>query len=123
MLRNLIATGTFVLMSAFAMMPLDASACGGGEGHACACNHGNKEKAATKVDPGSSAGAKVGRAAVINKDTAVKKAEQVPAAISDQAIAAKCSCESQADCTCKKGQCECKKCGSKHHGEETASAH
>ncbi len=29
----------------------------------------------------------------------------------DDAMAAKCSCGSQADCTCKKGECECKKCG------------
>ncbi|MGQ0504822.1 MAG: metallothionein [Myxococcaceae bacterium] len=29
----------------------------------------------------------------------------------DDTLASKCSCTSQADCTCKRGQCECKKCG------------
>jgi hypothetical protein len=28
-------------------------------------------------------------------------------------VAEKCKCGNAADCTCKKGQCECKKCGSR----------
>jgi hypothetical protein len=28
----------------------------------------------------------------------------------DELLAAKCQCDSKADCTCKKGQCECSKC-------------
>jgi hypothetical protein len=28
----------------------------------------------------------------------------------DELLSAKCQCSSQADCTCKKGQCECTKC-------------
>ncbi len=39
--------------------------------------------------------------------------EQPPSVLDtlDKAMADKCSCSSQADCTCKKGKCECKKCG------------
>jgi hypothetical protein len=33
---------------------------------------------------------------------------------SDTVLSAKCKCESAADCTCKKGACDCKKCN-KHH--------
>ena len=29
-------------------------------------------------------------------------------------LAAKCSCDSKADCTCKKGQCKCKNCKGRH---------
>ncbi|HET9452562.1 MAG TPA: metallothionein [Aggregicoccus sp.] len=29
-------------------------------------------------------------------------------------LAAKCSCDSKADCTCKKGQCKCAKCKGRH---------
>ena len=29
-------------------------------------------------------------------------------------LAAKCDCESKADCTCKKGQCKCSKCQGRH---------
>jgi hypothetical protein len=29
-------------------------------------------------------------------------------------LAAKCSCGSKADCTCKKGQCKCSKCKGRH---------
>ena len=33
-------------------------------------------------------------------------------------LAATCNCDGPSDCTCKKGQCKCKKC-SKHHGAKT----
>lgn len=33
-----------------------------------------------------------------------------------QEIAAKCTCGSPADCTCKKGTCKCPKCGKRHEG-------
>lgn len=32
-----------------------------------------------------------------------------------QALAKKCSCSSAADCTCKKGDCQCSKCGGYKH--------
>ena len=33
----------------------------------------------------------------------------------DQLLAEKCACKGKGDCTCKKGQCKCAKCGSKKH--------
>ena len=33
----------------------------------------------------------------------------------DEVLSATCSCSGPSDCTCKKGECKCKKC-SKHHG-------
>lgn len=33
------------------------------------------------------------------------------ATAAEAALEAKCSCAGQADCTCKKGQCQCPKCG------------
>jgi hypothetical protein len=35
-------------------------------------------------------------------------------------LSAKCSCESKADCTCKKGQCRCDKCKKGRHGATRA---
>jgi hypothetical protein len=32
----------------------------------------------------------------------------------DELLTAKCQCGSKADCTCKKGQCECSKCKGRH---------
>ncbi len=36
--------------------------------------------------------------------------EESPLREVDALLSAKCQCESAADCTCKKGQCECGKC-------------
>ncbi|MFZ5471750.1 MAG: metallothionein [Myxococcota bacterium] len=46
------------------------------------------------------------------------KAEQAAADEVESALSAKCSCEGTGDCTCKKGQCECKKCGGHHQRTE-----
>ncbi|MCY1045355.1 metallothionein [Corallococcus sp. bb12-1] len=32
----------------------------------------------------------------------------------DRMLTAKCSCGSKADCTCKRGKCECSKCSGRH---------
>ncbi len=37
---------------------------------------------------------------------------------SDQRVAATCTCNGKGDCTCKKGTCQCKKCG-KHGVKKT----
>ena len=37
----------------------------------------------------------------------------------EQGVTATCNCEGPSDCTCKKGQCKCKKC-SKHHADVEA---
>jgi hypothetical protein len=62
---------------------------------------------------GSSALAGSPQRAKTAAETQVQDAKAQPPSVLEQlddAMAAKCSCGSQADCTCKKGQCECKKC-------------
>jgi tryptophanyl-tRNA synthetase len=45
------------------------------------------------------------------KDSATQaRPTQSPLKEVDELLTAKCQCESKADCTCKKGQCECSKC-------------
>jgi hypothetical protein len=41
---------------------------------------------------------------------------QASAKAPKKAVAATCNCEGPGDCTCKKGECKCKKC-SKHHAD------
>jgi hypothetical protein len=50
------------------------------------------------------------------KDSAPKKdaAVQSPLKELDSVMAAKCQCGSAADCTCKKGSCDCAKCKKPH---------
>lgn len=48
------------------------------------------------------------------------RAAQSPLQEVDELLAAKCQCSSKADCTCKKGQCECAKC--KHGRHEVMDA-
>lgn len=63
-----------------------------GVGHACE----GHQKAATPTE---------------KKDSAPQaRPAQRPLQEVDELLAAKCQCESKADCTCKKGQCECSKC-------------
>jgi hypothetical protein len=81
------------------LVPMPAEACEPGA-HACACKHAGSAAAA---DTGGGAHA---------EDQARAHAALVEAG--RKLLAAKCSCESKADCTCKKGQCKCKKCGGRH---------
>jgi hypothetical protein len=63
-----------------------------GEGHACEAHGGAKQQdSAARTRPAES-----------------------PLKEVDELLSAKCQCGSKADCTCKKGQCECAKC-KKHH--------
>jgi hypothetical protein len=71
-----------------------AWACGSEEGGTCHCQHSQDSKSAKKAG---------------EKKEAEKKVEAAAAAV-DAALAAKCSCSSAADCTCKKGECKCPKC-------------
>jgi hypothetical protein len=64
-------------------------------GHACEAH----AKAATSKD-----------AAPTKAPEAAKDAGQRPLEELDQLLSAKCSCGSKADCTCKRGKCECSKC-------------
>jgi hypothetical protein len=47
----------------------------------------------------------------VKKDGAAQaRPAQSPLKEVDELLTAKCQCSSKADCTCKKGQCECSKC-------------
>lgn len=71
-----------------------------GVGHACEA-HAKKAQAAT------SEGKKTGAAPQALP-------AQNPLKEVDELLSAKCQCGSKADCTCKKGQCECSKCRKAH---------
>jgi hypothetical protein len=84
---------------AVALVSTPAWACGG-EGSTCQCQHAAGKKAeASKADAKST--------------TAEKKDAKSEASSVDEALAGKCSCSGAADCTCKKGECKCPKCGGK----------
>jgi hypothetical protein len=49
----------------------------------------------------------------VKKDAAAQaRPAQSPLQEVDELLSAKCQCGSKADCTCKKGQCECARCKS-----------
>lgn len=52
------------------------------------------------------------------KDTAEAKQTNVLAPV-DQVLSATCKCDGPSECTCKKGECKCKKCGAKHGVKKT----
>ncbi|MBZ4334069.1 metallothionein [Corallococcus sp. AS-1-12] len=51
------------------------------------------------------------------KDDAPRPLEEM-----DQLLTAKCSCGSKADCTCKRGKCECSKCSGRHAPRQVTDA-
>jgi tryptophanyl-tRNA synthetase len=69
-------------------------------GHAC---EGHRKAATTQASTPE-----------VKKDNAATQARpaQSPLQEVDELLSAKCQCGSKADCTCKKGQCECSKCKS-----------
>lgn len=90
-----------------------AQACG----DSCECPHGAKKtsakKAAEAKAPTSGEGADDAAHVVPAKTAPAANAAGVLGPV-DEILAATCSCKGAGDCTCKKGQCKCKKC-SKHH--------
>jgi hypothetical protein len=68
-----------------------------GVGHACE-GHGREAPAQQASAPVKKDGESQARPA------------QSPLKEVDELLTAKCQCSSKADCTCKKGQCECSKC-------------
>ncbi|MFP2901331.1 metallothionein [Corallococcus sp. 4LFB] len=52
------------------------------------------------------------------------KQDQAPRPLEelDQVLTAKCSCGSKADCTCKRGKCECSKCSGRHAPRQVMDA-
>lgn len=84
------------------LAPAVALACGP-DGD-CDCDH-ERHAGKAKVDA-----KKVDAQKVEAKDDAAKPAD---------AVSAKCNCSGPSDCTCKKGECKCKKCskdGHRHQG-------
>lgn len=103
-----------------------ALACSGAdhaEGQACACNHDKADKAhgdhkahkGHKADPAK-------KKAVEQKAAPAQKKDEAPPAQGsvlrpvDEILSATCNCGGPADCTCKKGECKCKKCDKHHRG-------
>lgn len=75
-----------------ALVSTPAWACGG-KGSTCQCQHSAQKKAEATAE---------------KKDASKSEASAI-----DEALAGKCSCSGAADCTCKKGECKCPKCGGK----------
>ncbi len=84
--------------------PADACAA-----HAAKAEVPSAQKAADKA-PDKTAASSTGKAA---------SSPNVLAPV-DEVLSATCSCSGPSDCTCKKGQCKCKKC-SKHHGVKSGA--
>lgn len=76
-----------------------------GEARACEGHHAQAE-AASRPSTAPSSEAKPADGAAVDK------------ASPGEPHAAKCQCGSAADCTCKKGTCECAKCKKHHHEEQ-----
>ncbi|RKH72340.1 metallothionein [Corallococcus aberystwythensis] len=87
-----------LLLGGLWLVPVSAHAC---EAHAKA--------AASKGDAQQAPEAK--------KDDAPRPLEEL-----DQLLTAKCSCGSKADCTCKRGKCECSKCSGRHAPRQVMDA-
>ncbi len=81
----------------------------------CTCDHAKmEEKAAKDGKTSKKKAAKVDEKKPETTPAEVKPAQPKQGSLLDeldQLIAAKCSCTSAADCTCKKGTCKCAKCG------------
>ncbi|AKQ67527.1 Metallothionein [Myxococcus hansupus] len=68
--------------------------------------------------PGAAEACEAHQRAAAAKPAKAKQAEPAPSTgdverpldVLDSLMAAKCQCDSKADCTCKKGSCECSKC-------------
>lgn len=84
-----------VLLGGLCWVPATAHAC---EGHTKA--------AASKTAPPPASTEATGAKA---KEAAPRPLEEL-----DKVLTAKCSCGSKADCTCKRGKCECSKCSGRH---------
>lgn len=115
MARVLVTAFAVVAGLALSLGSAPAFACDGMPG--CTCDHAKDAKGAKD---GKDATKKKAAAKGDEKKPATAPATEVKPAPAkegsllqeiDELIAAKCSCSSQADCTCKKGACKCAKCG------------
>jgi hypothetical protein len=87
--------GAVLLVASLVGVPGAARACE--KGKPCHCAHAAKAAQAAPTAEQQQA-----------HDALVKAGQKL--------LAAKCSCSSKGDCTCKKGQCQCAKCGGRHEG-------
>lgn len=116
MVRTLLAAAT-VATFALTFAPSAALACGGDSADGdCPCAHAAKKaeaSAANDVKKDAVTPAKANeKKAVEPAKKDVKPVQQTSIMDEvDRMLAAKCDCHSQADCTCKKGECKCGKCG------------
>ncbi|NOK21163.1 metallothionein [Corallococcus carmarthensis] len=93
-----------LLLGGLWLIPVSAHAC---EAHAKAA----ASKGSTPRDPATPP------APEAKKDDAPRPLEEL-----DQLLTAKCSCGSKADCTCKRGKCECSKCSGRHAPRQVMDA-
>lgn len=102
-LRTAMTAG--VLLGGLCWVPATAHAC---EAHA-------KAAASTQAAPATPAPTQA---------TGTKATESAPRPLEelDKVLAAKCSCGSKADCTCKRGKCECSKCSGRHPAGQVTDA-
>jgi hypothetical protein len=109
---------TTLIALAVAAVSLGATASEACE-HACACAGGNPAAAKKKAAPKAATATKdtrpveekVAPAPAPAADDKLKQGAIDPRLPVDQVLAAKCSCSGPGDCTCKKGECSCPKCG------------
>src|SRR5688572_16782697 len=107
MLRRMIVTTAVAVTLAFGSSAWACSAdCDCKEKHEASAEKGKGAKDATKKRAAAKDEAKKETPAPEAKEPAKEGALHLQI---DNAIAGKCSCSSAADCTCKKGQCECGK--------------
>ncbi|MBF5041484.1 metallothionein [Aggregicoccus sp. 17bor-14] len=90
--------GAVLLVASLVGVPGAARACE--KGKPCHCAH-----AEAKPAP-----------AAAQATTEQQQAHDALVKAGQKLLAAKCSCGSKGDCTCKKGQCQCAKCGGRHEG-------
>ncbi|MFP2913200.1 metallothionein [Pyxidicoccus sp. 3LFB2] len=112
-IATLVAAG--LMAGGLLWVPGPAHAC---EAHARAAAEAKKAEAKqtdskqaepAKADAKPADGAKAGEAGTVDPKGARGEVER-PLDALDSLIAGKCQCGSKADCTCKKGSCDCSKC-------------
>ncbi|MBN8231575.1 metallothionein [Corallococcus macrosporus] len=91
-----------LLLGGLWLMPASAHAC---EAHAKAAASKGSAQGAPTPSPEA------------KQDEAPRPLEEL-----DRVLTAKCSCGSKADCTCKRGKCECSKCSGRHAPRQVMDA-
>ncbi|MCY1015294.1 metallothionein [Pyxidicoccus sp. MSG2] len=114
-IATLVAAG--LMAGGLLLAPGSAHAC---EAHARAAAEAKKAEAAKadakKADASQSDAKKADEAGAVDAKPSPARGEvERPLDALDSLIAGKCDCGSKADCTCKKGSCNCAKCQKPRH--------